>query len=471
MTQETAGNQPDIDDTIQFPHISMGELSDQGLLPRSVEGLALELALRVGDLLQSSGMSVADTVVVMRRICHAYGLVRAQIDITYNAISASYYPGGGLPPFTSLRTVSPAVPNLAKVADLSALVRRIEAGLPIGRATREFDALREAPPPYPGWVAWLAGGAISATVQLLYATSPRVLLIALVTGVLLNRFVALLARFNLPVFFQQLAGGWLVVCFAAAFSWVNRAGSPDFLYGVSPTLVAVGCIFQLVVGMKFVSAVQDAIDGFVVTAAGRTLQVLMLTAGLVVGLVTGLDLASRVGVEVYIAPTPIRLGPLVPQFVSAAATALVYVVASFANRKTAVLAALAALLAWLGYTLALRWGIGQTMANGIGALAAAFFATFLVRRTHIPGFAAINGAVIPLVPGLTLYYGLIQTVGTHSTVADPDRGLATLGLAAGIALSLAAGASLGTFLGRPAGDRLMEAPKSWYDRMRARRAG
>jgi uncharacterized membrane protein YjjP (DUF1212 family) len=46
---------------------------------------ALELALRVGDVLLTAGRSANDVVVEMLRMTEAYGLKRVHIDLTFNS--------------------------------------------------------------------------------------------------------------------------------------------------------------------------------------------------------------------------------------------------------------------------------------------------------------------------------------------------------------------------------------------------
>jgi uncharacterized membrane protein YjjP (DUF1212 family) len=53
----------------------------------------------------------------------------------------------------------------------------------------------------------------------------------------------------------------------------------------------VGGIVMLVAGMTIVGAAQDAIDQFYVTASARLLDVILRTAGIVVGIVASLELA------------------------------------------------------------------------------------------------------------------------------------------------------------------------------------
>ena len=459
---------PDQAGSATFQHESMGSLGRRGQLPTTERGLALELAMRIGDLLQSSGQSVNDTVVVMRRVCQAYGLTRVHVDITYTAIVASYYPGDGLGPFTAMRTVEPTSPNLTQTASLNRLVDDIAAGEPLTRAVARFDEIRRQPLPYPRWVSTAGNAGISLAVQLFYTTSPVVLVVALLTGLGLNRLLAFLARRSMPAFFQQLAGGWLIVIVTALMSWLGRLEGATLFHGIDSTMIAVGGIVQLVAGMKFVAAGQDAIDGFYVTATARLLQVTMLTAGVVAGLVSGLTIAARLGIFVYISPNPITPGALATQYVGAVLAAICFAVSCFADRRTIALTGAGAALAWFGCSATKAAIGGEVTADFAGALLAAFVATLLVRRTSIPGFAVVNGALLPLVPGMGVYNGLIQLVGTNLVLPAPERGAGTLLVAAGVALAIAAGASLGMYVGRPVGDRLMGVPLAWYGQLRRR---
>ena len=455
---------PDQSDTLT-------DLKAIGQLPVTLQGQALELAIRIGDSLQSSGQSVNDTVVVIRRVCLAYGLRRINVDITYTAIVASYYPGGGLNPVTAMRTVKLASPNLTKITALNKLVRDIEAGEPLEVALTRFDKLHEAPPPYPRWLATLGNSAIGMAVQLFYTTSPVVLVVALVMGIGLNRLLYFLARRSMPPFFQQLMGAWLIVAVTALTAWLGKFDPTGIFHGLNPTLIAVGGIVQLVAGMKFVAAGQDAIDGFYVTATARLLQVVMLTAGIVAGLVIGLKVVVRLGIYIHISPDPISLGPVPGQYAAAILAAVFFTIGTFANWRIIGLAAAGATLAWLGFRVSSAVISGPVFADFVGALLAAFVVTMLVRRSLLPGFAIVNGAILALVPGMRVFRGLLQIVGTNFETPSPSEGGATLLVAVGVALAIAAGASLGMYLGRPVGDRLMGPPLEWYDNLRHRGRG
>src|SRR4029450_5839257 len=108
---------------------------------------ALELTLRVGDVLLTAGMSANDVVVEMLRITEAYGLNRVHIDLTFTSIAVTYYAAPTTVPMTLVRTVQPDVLDFTKVRRVQTLVQDIHAGLPLEDAINSLERIRDAPHP------------------------------------------------------------------------------------------------------------------------------------------------------------------------------------------------------------------------------------------------------------------------------------------------------------------------------------
>jgi uncharacterized membrane protein YjjP (DUF1212 family) len=413
----------------------------------------LELAMRVGDALLSAGMSANDVVVVMLRITQAYGLSRVHVDLTFTAITVSYYPGTGAVPVTAVRVVRPDVIDYSQVRELDKLTGKIQAGLPIDEALKAFQGIRSAAHPYPAWVAIIGNAGVAAGISLLFTTSWKIILITFLTGCLVDRALSVMAGRRVPPFFQNVAAAALITLIAAAIRAAAVHGI-SFFTGLNPTLIVVGGIVMLVAGMTIVGAVQDAIDQFYVTASARVFEVAMRTAGIVIGTAVALQVTLRLDAPLSISPNPVPLGPAGSQFAGATLTAAFFALWAYADAMTISLAAAMGLLGWAGYTGMIQAGAGEVAAHTAGALAAALTATLIVRRTSVPGFALVTAALLPLVPGLSLYNGLIEVVGTTTGNADTAKGVGTLFLALAVALGIAAGASLGTSLGRPIADQM-----------------
>ena len=138
--------------------------------------------------------------------------------------------------------------------------------------------------------------------------------------------------------------------------------------------------------------------------------------------------------------------------------AMTFVVSGYANFNTIVVAGMMGFLGWLAFSVGMLLPIGEVFAYFLAGFVSAFVAMLITRSMNAPSVAVIGGAILPLVPGLRLYWALMQTLGTVNNPPDTAAGLATLATAIAIALAIASGASLGGFLGRPTNERLRKLP-------------
>jgi uncharacterized membrane protein YjjP (DUF1212 family) len=408
--------------------------------------------MRVGDLLLSAGLSASEVVATMRRMTSAYGLSGVHVDVTYTVISVSHLPASRTAPVTYARVVRSRDVDYSQVRRLFGLANDIQRGLPLPQAIEAFENISSAAHPYPAWVTLVGSAGVAAAVVLQFTASWQVVVATFIVGCVVDQLLDWLDRRGLPPFFHQVAGAILITLVAAA---VAKAGAHGvwFFRSVNGNLLVVGGIIMLVAGTVIVAAARDAIDEFYVTASARIVEVSMRTVGIVIGIVIGIRLATALGMPLSIAANPVHYGPLAAQFAGAIATAAFFAIAGYADAATVVLAAVVGCVGWASYAAVVPVGWSRVPANALAALTAALAATLLTRHSSVPGFALVNAAILPLVPGLTLYTGLLEVIGTPAHPRAPVTGAATLSTALGIALGIAAGASLGTYLGRPIIDR------------------
>jgi len=190
-----------------------------------------------------------------------------------------------------------------------------------------------------------------------------------------------------------------------------------------------------------------------VKASARFLEVAMMTGGIVLGIVAGLQVGVALGHPIAVSTQSLTLGPVVAQFVGATVISAAFALSAYAGLITVVLSGLMGALGWAGYLGMVALGFGEVTANAAGALLA-FVATIIARRFQTPGFALIGAAILPLVPGLSLFTGLLQAVGTLDQPGDLAASGVTLLQALGVAVGIAAAATLGTYLGRPVKEQL-----------------
>jgi uncharacterized membrane protein YjjB (DUF3815 family) len=268
----------------------------------------------------------------------------------------------------------------------------------------------------------------------------------------IEQVMRLLNRRSLPVFFQQVVGAAL----ATGVAVLLLAWDVD----VRTSLVVAAGIVVLLAGLSLVSAAQDAISGFPVTAGARAFEVVTLTAGIVVGIAGVLDLAQR--------PTPAdrRRHLALPGALSRRAGRIsrdrrVLVLGQPCSARAVGLAAVAGALAWTTFWAVSALGAGIPLASGVAAVVIGFCAEVLTQRLRVPPQLVAVCGIVPLLPGLAIYHGLFTIV----VDADIDGGLGALVGALAVGLALAAGVTLGESLGRP-----VSGERDRYDERVRRRA-
>jgi predicted anti-sigma-YlaC factor YlaD len=79
---------------------------------------------------------------------------------------------------------------------------------------------------------------------------------------------------------------------------------------------------------------------FYVTASARFLHVAMMTGGIVLGIVAGLQVGVALSHPIAVSTQPLTLGPVVGQFVGATLISAAFALSAYAGLETVVLAGL-----------------------------------------------------------------------------------------------------------------------------------
>lgn len=398
---------------------------------------AMELALRVGESMLAVGAPAADVTATVLRVAAAYGLVSCQVDITFTSIIVSYYREGAVP-LTAVRIVRTTAADYTRLQGITEVARAVAAGeLDVEEAHRRMDAVVSAPSIYRRWVDAVGWAGVAGCFGLVLGGGWGEALLAALTTAVIEQVLRMLNRLALPPFFQQAVGAAL----ATGVAMLLVALEVD----VRSSLVVAAGIVVLLAGLSLVSAAQDAISGFPVTAGARAFEVVTLTLGIVVGIAGVLDLAQRAEVPLTIVDTSSSAVPIVMAFAASAGIAGSWAVVSHGRPRGVGLAALAGALAWGTYWGVGSLGFGPALASGAAAVVIGFGSEVFTERLRIPPQLIAVCGIIPLLPGLAIYDGLFAIVVDN----DIQGGLGALVGACAIGLALAAGVTLGEYLGRP----------------------
>ncbi|WP_172669710.1 threonine/serine ThrE exporter family protein [Arsenicicoccus sp. oral taxon 190] len=408
----------------------------------------LDLAMRVAEMMLSHGASANDVTVNALRITRAYDLRSVHVDVTYTSIYVSYYRGHDREPLTTFRVVRARSIDYTRLQRLQGLVSRIGEGLPVDEAFDLFAAIVRAPHPYRRWVVTVANAGVAASVCVLLNASPLIILIAFLASAAIDLLMGWLAKKQVPTFFVQALGASIPTL--AAIGLMKLAyDQVSWLGDIRPELIVAGGVVLMLSGLSAVGAAQDAIDGYYVTAGARTYEVLVLTLGIVVGILASLQLGDRLGVPVVLSGAAPPVGNLAQQIGGSLLISMFFAASTYAGPRTVVLCGGMGVLGWLGYLGGTLVGLGTVSASALGAFVPALLSVPMARRLQVPSLALITAALVPLMPGSMVYRGILEIVAHTGSKTSFGDGAMTLFNAAGVGMALAAGASLGTYLARP----------------------
>ena len=407
---------------------------------------ALRLVTTLSDYLLSMGMPAHSMVNLALNITDAYCKRKVHIDISYTQITLSQDRGVDHEPLTLIRTISPRETNYRLMQQLQDLSTRIaKHRITLDNAETQLDAILAQVPRYHQWIIYMASGGVSAGSALLYSASPPIIFLAFLAGTSTAWLLAKLSKIALPAFFTQIIAAFTVTVFTAGLTWLVHQGYVDFLGSINPTIITIAGIIVLFAGMAIVGAFQDAIDEYYVTAGARLLRVAMMTMGIVVGVAMGLYTSGRLGVSFALTPDRLTFAETSYQYLGALIISASFALGNHTRPAGVVATGLIGLAGYYVFLASDNLGLSAVAAYAFAGVIVGFVATLMSRVWHMPSLAIVNAGIVPLVPGLTLYNGLMALVNPQLASGGTDLLLRAIL----ISVAIAAGASFGVLVGRP----------------------
>ena len=245
----------------------------------------LDLSLRVGELLLSSGAGAADVAAQMLNVAHACGLRRVTADVTFTELAMSHQPQSDEPSMIQLRQVRHRAVDYGDLTMVDHLIRDLVNGdIERDEARTQLARIVSSGHARPRWAVTLGYGVMGSGVGLMLGGDWVVILVAFVAAVAIDFTQRQLTRRRLPAFYQQVAGGLVATLLAAGVAAVDVSAKPS--------QVVTASIILLLAGVNFMGAIQDALTGFPLTAGARILEAILATAGVIAGVSGGLSLAA-----------------------------------------------------------------------------------------------------------------------------------------------------------------------------------
>lgn len=400
----------------------------------------LDLALRIGEVLLSSGAGAADVSATMQAVASAGGLRGADVDVTFTALSMSHQKSFDEPPLMLVRNVKHRDIDYEDLTLVDHLVHQLLNG-EITREQARTQVARVVSTGHrlPRWAVMLGKGVTGGGIGLLLGGADLVVIgVAFGSAVAIDVIQRFLSRRRLPEFYQQVAGAMLATLIAVGVSTLEPR--------VELSVVVTAGIIMLLSGIGFMGAIQDALTGFPITANARVLEAVLSTAGIIAGVSGGFALAESVGVGLgQLEPGGILGGwnDLGFQALGAAIAAGAFAFAAYAPMRTLLPIAVVAAAAQLIAGAVGDRSVDRTWAVAAAAIVIGVVSYSVAGRFRVPPLVVVVPAIVPLLPGLAIYRGLsLMSVGDNS-------GIIALAGAASTAIALASGVILGEYLAQP----------------------
>lgn len=427
----------------------------------------LNFSLRLSETMFHYGADTVDVDSAIVAVCAAYGLDDVEIDITNQSVIINYVSdidevddrtraisltaeaqqveGKERFSHTVMRVVRSWSENYAALDDIYKLIHEITAeGLPRHRAERRLHRINTAKKPYSPMVIMLANMMAAFSLVVALGGSFAAGLVGGIVFLAIHFVNSLISKLKMPSFFNMAAGAG-VVTFAALYISDESSVFSQVGFQVSaPHIVAAGLIMLLPTA-RLVSTVQDALNGFPLTAAGKFVSTGMSFLGIVVGLASAVAALSVLSVsELDITETRFVGAPPLIAYVFFMLASVSFAVTTHARWRDLLWMVLIASCGFVVYQVyTLTFGAGAGRANtAFAALVIGLMSTYLAYRLHSPASIFYVPALTFLLPGLSVFRGLYL----FTVEANTATGVPGMVSAIAIIVSMASGVVLGSYL-------------------------
>src|SRR3954466_1918837 len=175
----------------------------------------MDLALRIGELLLSSGAGASDVSAAMNNVARACGLRGYAADVTFTALTMSQQSSPDEPALIQIRQVRYREVDYGDLTGVDQILRDLVAGeIDRAEAAARLNRISSTGHARPRWLVTLALGVMGGGVGMVLGGDWVVVLLAAAAAMLVDAIQRQLRRRRLPGFYQQVAGGLLATLIA-----------------------------------------------------------------------------------------------------------------------------------------------------------------------------------------------------------------------------------------------------------------
>ena len=322
--------------------------------------------------------------------------------------------------------------NLAAISAVEAATKAVIRGdLGVEEGLDELDRIERTRLRHHALLQLVGWGVMAAGFAVLLGAGWFTVLLAGTVGLLIEAVSALLAKVEMPAPFIHVVSGAM----ATGAAILAVATTP----GQSAAVIVTAALVSKLAGGSALGAAQDILTGWYLTASARVIEAMLVTGGLVVGIIGTLALASRFGDAMTLGGDPHVSSGLLPLIGGSVLVAGGFAAASQAPWSRipviCVLAAGSNVIAQGVRSL----GFSEITSVVVAASVLGAVAVLGTRWIKLPPSGVLGVALAPLLPGMQIYLGFVAL--TDGAQAVPHFALAAL-----LAMALGSGIVLGEYV-------------------------
>lgn len=399
----------------------------------------IDFALRLAETMFRYGAGALEVETSIIAVTAALGLRNIEVDITNQSVVINYAPRDAVP-ITLLRVVRSWTNNYAGLVEVHELVTDVvSGGVTRDEAYRRLEIIVKKPKPFPRWLVSVAEAVFAAAVVGVIGGTGFGMIVSFLTILLAGQVARTLGKWRVPDFFVTAISSYIITI-AAVLCFI-------FEVPLSPSVVVAGGILLMLPSGRLVSAVQDAINGFPVTASGRFLSAFLtfgaIVAGIAVALVTGsLFGTDRLNVAEVISGTL----PLYWVLLLVTVATVAICIAEQTAVRLLVPTTAVALIGYLVYYFGIEIGLGGRFSPAVAAVVIGMLARIIGLRLGAPQLVVAVPSIIFLLVGLSIFRAMFVMTLTPD---DSVTGAVGIFNALIVILAVAAGVVMGDNIARP----------------------
>lgn len=411
--------------------------ADNGMSAASPDVVVtLAFAADAGQQMLESSPSVSEVIARLRGFLAAVGLPECEVDATLSSLTLSYWKPGLSAPVTVMRAVEVSNPQLGRLSGAVALLDRVEHGrTDVATAVQELERLKTEPGRRRSYRLLALLASVTGWVIFLNGLSWTTVVVALVASLLTAPVAPVAERLHLP----EVFGTAMLAVVIAAVPNLAAAAGVSLVVGAA----VVGALFVYLPGVAVVSSVIDGLNNAPLSAVARGIAAVVAAGALALGMLAGNALGAGLGLQYK--PPDITSVPIAASVVGAALGMMGLAIARDIPRRALAPTLVMGSAGWLVVALLAQRGSGSGwVVYLLAATVVGFIGVAAASWQNSATSVYLGVAVLPLVPGFSLYEAMLALAQGQSGVASAlgDVALISMALAIGVAVGVALGDNL-----------------------------